>query len=1110
MSIHCSLYHRTTYKYDKPVKLGAQTIRLKPASHARTPVESYALNVTPEKHYLNWQQDPQGNFLGRVVFTEYTQELSIETELLVDLAPFNPFDYFLEDCAKEFPVKYPKELKKDLKPYLKTGVRSKTFNDFVNNLEIEEGMDMNQFLLKLTTVVFDKVKYNIRLEPGVQTPTETLKKGTGSCRDSAWLLVHIFRKLGFASRFCSGYLIQLKSDQTRLDGEIDGAAEDFTDLHAWTEVYLPGAGWIGLDPTSGLLTAEGHIPLCSAAHYRNAAPISGGFYSQDEVEVEFDFEMKIKRIKETPRTSRPYDGDQAKKIREVGLLIDERLKKQDIKLTMGGEPTFVSSTNMEADEWNTDALGPTKEALADKLLRRLYKKFSPGGFLHHGQGKWYPGEPLPRWAYTSYWRKDGQAIWNNPELIALMGEDYKHTEKDSKAFTAQLAKNLGIKPDFIRAGYEDLFYYMWKERRLPMNVTPEDNKLSDKLDRETIARVFEQGLGKEVGHMLPVARMGNTNKWKTGPWFLNAEEMYLHPGNHPMGYRLPIDGLPWAKMIDRPIDLPADPSADLKPLRQKESKFGYVDIDTLESAKAWYAEQERLAETPPATNQSAAHQVRTALCVEPRDGRLNVFFPPINESADYLELVEAVEQTAQDLGTPVRIEGYKPPSDPRLNSFSVTPDPGVIEVNIHPSKEWDELVSKTDTLYEEARQIGLSTEKFMQDGRHHGTGGGNHIVVGGESPLESPFLRRPDMVKSLVTFFNNHPSLSYFFSGQFVGPTSQAPRVDEARTETLYELETAFESLPKGNTIVNNCQWLIDRVLRNHLVDMTGNTHRSEICIDKLFSPGPSGRLGLVEFRGFEMPPHADMALAQSLLIRGLISQFWENPYEEKLVRWGTSLHDKWMLPHYLQNDFNDVVEGLQANGMNFSKDWYDPHFEFRFPLIGEYENNQIDLEVRQAIEPWHVLGEESASFGTARYVDSSVERVQLKVSNLTESRHQITCNGVSVPLTPTGKQGEYVAGIRYRAWSPFSALHPTKPINSPLTFDVLDNWNKKSVGGCQYHVVHPGGRAYDDFPSNGFVATSRRRSRFFKMNQTIGEMEPIKGEPSREYPQTLDLQRYV
>ncbi|MBK1834562.1 DUF2126 domain-containing protein [Roseibacillus ishigakijimensis] len=1142
MSIHCSLHHVTSYKYKKPVTLGPQVVRLRPAAHSRTPIPAYSLKVTPEKHFINWQQDPQGNYLARLVFPEPVTELKLEVDLVADLSPINPFDFFLEDCAESYPIGYPRELKEDLKPYLATGKSSPLFDKFMSQLPIEKGMLTNDFMIAVNQAVNQAVDYGIRLEPGVQTPEETLQKRKGSCRDSAWLLVHVMRHLGVAARFCSGYIIQLTADQKPIDDGPSGPEEDFTDLHAWTEIYLPGAGWVGLDPTSGLLAGEGQIPLCGSADYINAAPLSGSIVTTEEVECAFDFAMEIKRIKETPRTTLPYTEEQSAAIEALGHELDKQIERQDIRLTMGGEPTFVSATEMEAAEWNTEALGETKERYADQLLRRLYKKFSPGGFLFHGQGKWYPGEQLPRWAYSSYWRRDGQAIWTDPGLFARQEENYGHTIKDSEAFTHLLAKNLGLPTDYIRPGFEDLYYYLWKERRLPMNVTVKDPRLKDELARRKIAEVFDKGLGSEVGHLLPIARGLYPEEWLTGPWFLGTEEMFLSPGNHPMGYRLPIDGLPWAKITDQPYLEPYDPAIPRSPfpeerlvppaLRGAGSPLMQNPFDERESPEE---REERLAGeaeerkrrrdelirelqerqrnavlTPPEMNQSAKGQLRTGLVVEPREGRLNIFFPPLTDAGSYLELVAAVEETAKELGTPVRLEGYKPPSDPRLNSFSVTPDPGVIEVNIHPSQSWQEIVDKTKILYEEARFCGLGTEKYLQDGRHSGTGGGNHIVIGGEKPLDSPFLRRPDLLRSLITYFNNHPSLSYLFSGMFVGPTSQAPRLDEARPEQLYELETAFGALPETNTVLTNSQWLVDRVLRNHLVDMTGNTHRAELCIDKLFSPdSPTGRLGLVEMRGFEMPPHPDMSLAQQLLVRGLLSRFWDQPYTAKLERWNTRLHDRWMLPHFLEDDLNDVVEDLQGHGLAFDPAWFKPHLEFRMPFIGELDHRNIHLEVRTAIEPWNVLGEETASFGTARYVDSSVERVQVKLSNLTEKRHLLTANGIPVPLHPTGRAGEYVAGVRFRAWKPFSALHPTKPINSPLTFDLVDTWNQRSLAACQYHVVHPGGRAYDDFPLNAFVAESRRRSRFFEMGKTPGTIDPPQPDINPDFPLTLDLQRY-
>ena len=1084
------LQHDTVYRFPRPAALGPHQIRLRPAHHAKARIETYALRVS-EPGKVRWQRDPTGNHVAHVTFPKGSTlpELAIHVEMAVDIRPVNPFDFFVDDRCEVLPFSYPEELAPELAPFLERDDPSLAggplLEAFLAGLP-NSGRTVPA-IVELNRLVHEATRYVIREEAGVWTPEETLRQGKGSCRDSAVLLVAALRSRGIAARFVSGYLVQL-TDEGMIPDEPRGVGRDVVDLHAWAEVFLPGAGWIGLDATSGLLCGEGHIPLACVARPALASPVIG---TSDVGAESFGFEMRVGRLGHEARPTTPYPEETWDALLQASDRADRVLADEGLTLTVGGEPTFNSRLHPEAAEWRTDALGPTKWTQGLALAGELRDRMAPGGVILRREGKWYPGESLPRWALDVVALRDGSRLWSGGGTRAAA------TPAAAETLSRAIAAKLGVRTAAPLPAFEDPWQYVRDETDLPPGVNPLKADLADGEERRRLARVLDHGLATPVAWALPLSR-GETG-WRTDTWQFRREALFLIAGDAPAGLRLPL------KSLGGPLPAPAAPEPPY-----------VVDPRVEEVVEARLRQEKKRAEV--AGRQGAVDrrapgprlpEVRTALCVEPRGGEIFVFLPPVATAAHFTELVRAVDDAARETDLDVRLEGYPPPWSPEVIRFSVTPDPGVLEVNVQPTATGRACAAQIDQVFDAALHVGLHSEKYMLDGRQEGSGGGNHVTLGGPRPLESPFVVRPDLLASLVTFVQHHPALSYLFTGLFVGPTSQAPRVDEARHDALYELEIALARLSDRSEPPP--PWQGDWLLRNLLVDVAGNGHRAEISIDKLFDwRSPHGRQGLVELRAFEMPPHPRMAAAQAILARALVAAFAREPYAHGLVRWGTELHDRFLLPFWLWRDMEEVLVFLDSRGVGLPRDAYRPFVEFRCPVVGQLRVGGVSVEIRNALEPWPVLGEEPGAGGTARFVDSSMERVEVRAEGLETERFEVLVNGLAVPLRATGTAGEHVGGVRFRAWAPPSSLQPHLGIHHPLKFDLWDRWAGRSVGACAYHVWHPEGRGYEAPPLTRFEASARRAARFTEEGPMPWPSRPRATAPHPEYPNTLDLRRYV
>lgn len=1052
MAKKIAISHKTDYIYDKPVQLGPQLIRLKPSTQAKAAIQHYQLTIEPRNHTLQWQTDPFGNAVARVSFPEKVQQFSVGIDCIANVDCVNPLAFLVDEELAHYPFTYSAELQESLQPYLQLTETTAVLHAFMANAMPSDQQYIIDCLSQIASHCQQNIDYEIRLQAGVQSISETLQRQKGSCRDMAWLLCQCLRSINLASRFCSGYLLDLD------------AKDDTLALHAWAEVYLPGAGWVGLDATSGLFTAEMHIPLCAAPSPQAAAPVTG---TVEPCQSRLQTHMHAAAI--APKAI----AQDWQAIDACGQTIDAALRQGNCPLTMGGEPTFVANDDREALEWQTGALGPDKRQRAIQLAALIRQQQSQQGVSQMAVGKHYPGEPTPRWALTNVWRCDQQPVWQQAQWLRQHSKVKVDLAK-AKSFLQNLCQYLGLPDSTVLTGCEDQEYYDWQQKR--HLSAPSDHPPTQ----------------QPTGYILPLHYSLKAQTWVTSDWQQPDKQLFLIPVEGEMGLRIPFASLPWQ-------ETEADECYQaINQFQQQSSLPNRSDLCELVNARR----------QQPVATEADFKQICTALCIEVTDQSLQVFIPPLEHASHYLELMVALELTCQQCQTPIQLTGYAPPRDRRLRVLALTPDPGVLEVNIPPAQSWSELVETYRLAYRQAELVDLCAYKYCRDGRQIGSGGGNHIIVGAATTESSPFLQRPDLVRSVVSFWQNHPSLSYLFSSIFVGPNSQAPRIDEARQDVLSELEIAFAQIPDHDQMP---LWLVDRIFRNILVDVTGNTHRAEICADKLYHPdNESGRLGLLEFRGFEMPPKLEWCCLQALLVRACIATFWARPYHHKLIQWGTELHDKFMLPQFIWQDFCEVIDTLNLAGFPLQASWYQPLFDFRFPQYGQMQAGNVHVNLRMALEPWLVMGETSEGGSTSRPVDSSLERVQVKVRGLTNERYIITCNGRRLPLHATNEPGTFVAGVRFKACQLSQGLHASLPVHSPLTFAVIDTMYQQVVGQCVYDANDPEKRGYQYYPVTDAEAEQRRLARFKVIHKI--ENNDVAALPGEEwntaFPYTLDLRR--
>jgi uncharacterized protein (DUF2126 family)/transglutaminase-like putative cysteine protease len=999
-----ALTHVIEERFATPVTLATHWLRLRPAAHARAGVTAYSLRVRTEPHFVNWFRDAYENHVARLDFPEPVTRLAIDVDVVAEIADANPFDFLLDDDALEHPFAYGEQARRDLAPYLQ--------------LE-RPGPRLARWLPSLPrgrTAVIDRVRETVlavheavALDPvGARDLETALALRAGTAEALAWLAVASLRALGIAARFASGYRVHVA----------DGAAN--AALHAWTEAFLPGAGWVGIDPTCGLFTTDAWIPLACAPEPATARTIAGFREACDGT----DAASLVARVLEPSPAPSPYSAADWAEIAAVGRAVDADLAAAGVRLGLARELAFTSTRHSGAPEWRTTALGESKVATAEALASALRARLVPDAVVTRGDGEWFAGEASPRWRVACVWRADGRPLWRGP---AWPASSPSALPPDAAAtFARALADTLGVPAASVIAAYEDPLAGARADR--DGFDAPLAGELGDPERRRALAdRLSAERAGAPVGWVLPLAWDYGAEAWRSGAWRFRRGRLHLLPGSFAMGVRLPLASLPPDDAAES-RDPARDPLAPREPLPDGLASLG----------------------VPPPSDEPPP---RTAVCLEVRDDRLHAFLPPLGRAEAWVRLVAAIDDVAARTGVGVVVEGYEAPEDDRLPRLVIEPAPGTLRMILPTTGRMDDHAALLDAAYDEAARLGLRTERLAADGAVDPLPATALLVVGGTTADVSPFFDRPELLRALIVYWQRHPSLSYLFRpSALVGPGGPAPRADESRVDALGELAIALERLAGGD----RPPWWPDRVLRHLLADASGDCRRTELDTERLFDPTHAARRrGELSIKSFGVAPCARTAAVQSLLVAAIVARLARAGGDATTTPWGPALHDRFMLPSVLRADLDAVLTDLARSGRPLQPVWFAPFVEAQFPLLGRVQLGDVALELRPAHEPWPVLAEEATGAGMARFVDSANGRLEARLTGASP-RHVLACNGRRVPLRPGGDDGTLVAGVRYKRWNPTATLHPTAPPTGELVFDVVDVWTDRAIGGCRYTPAVP------------------------------------------------------